>query len=64
VASFVAANRVAAEYVLACALAHEIGHDTLPDRFFDSPLPNDALAHLSRERLDALVAEYHRQRGW
>ena len=38
--------------------------DTLPDRFFDSPLPNDALAHLSRERLDALVAEYHRQRGW
>ena len=38
--------------------------DTLPERFFDSPLPNDALAHLSRERLDALVAEYHRQRGW
>jgi aldehyde:ferredoxin oxidoreductase len=38
--------------------------DTLPERFFDSPLPNDALAHLSRERLDALVAEYRRQRGW
>jgi aldehyde:ferredoxin oxidoreductase len=38
--------------------------DTLPPRFFDSPLPNDALAHLSRERLDALVAEYRRQRGW
>jgi aldehyde:ferredoxin oxidoreductase len=38
--------------------------DTLPERFFDSPLPNDPLAHLSRERLDALVAEYHRQRGW
>ena len=37
--------------------------DTLPDRFFDSPLPNDADAHLSRERLDALVAEYRRQRG-
>jgi aldehyde:ferredoxin oxidoreductase len=38
--------------------------DTLPERFFDAPLPNDALAHLSRERLDALVAEYRRQRGW
>lgn len=38
--------------------------DTLPERFFDSPLPDDALAHLSRERLDALVAEYRRQRGW
>ncbi len=38
--------------------------DTLPERFLDSPLPNDAAAHLSRERLDALVAEYHRQRGW
>ena len=38
--------------------------DTLPDRFFDAPLPNDALARLSRERLDSLVAEYHRQRGW
>ena len=36
--------------------------DTLPDRFFDAPLPNDPAAHLSRERLDALVAEYHRQR--
>jgi aldehyde:ferredoxin oxidoreductase len=38
--------------------------DTLPARFFDSALPNDAAASLSRERLDALVAEYHRQRGW
>jgi len=38
--------------------------DTLPERFFDSPLPNDARAHLSRERLDALVVEYRRQRGW
>jgi aldehyde:ferredoxin oxidoreductase len=36
--------------------------DTLPDRFLDSPLPNDAAAHLSRERLEALVAEYRRQR--
>ena len=38
--------------------------DTLPDRFLDTPLPGDAAASLSRERLDALVAEYHRQRGW
>jgi aldehyde:ferredoxin oxidoreductase len=38
--------------------------DTLPDRFLGTPLPNDPEALLSRERLDALVAEYHRQRGW
>jgi aldehyde:ferredoxin oxidoreductase len=38
--------------------------DTLPDRFLSTPLPNDPEAALSRERLDALVAEYHRQRGW
>lgn len=38
--------------------------DTLPDRLFEAPLPNDALAHLSRETLDALVTEYRRQRGW
>jgi aldehyde:ferredoxin oxidoreductase len=38
--------------------------DTLPDRFLDTPLPGDHEASLSRERLDALVAEYHRQRGW
>jgi aldehyde:ferredoxin oxidoreductase len=38
--------------------------DTLPDRFLNTPLPGDAAAALSRERLDALVAEYHRQRGW
>jgi aldehyde:ferredoxin oxidoreductase len=36
--------------------------DTLPDRFLDAPLPNDAEAMLSRERLEALVAEYRRQR--
>ena len=35
VASFVAANRVAAEYVLACALAHEIGHLLLPPNAHD-----------------------------
>jgi aldehyde:ferredoxin oxidoreductase len=38
--------------------------DTLPERFLNSPLPNDPEASLSRERLQALVAEYHRQRGW
>ena len=38
--------------------------DTLPDRFLNTPLPGDSAANLSRERLDALVAEYHRQRGW
>ena len=38
--------------------------DTLPERFLTTPLPNDPEATLSRERLDALVAEYHRQRGW
>jgi aldehyde:ferredoxin oxidoreductase len=38
--------------------------DTLPERFLSGPLPNDPDAVLSRERLDTLVAEYHRQRGW
>lgn len=38
--------------------------DTLPERFLNTPLPNDPEASLSRERLDALVGEYHRQRGW
>ena len=38
--------------------------DTLPDRFLSTPLPNDPEASLSRERLDGLVAEYQRQRGW
>jgi aldehyde:ferredoxin oxidoreductase len=38
--------------------------DTLPERFLSTPLPNDPAASLSRERLDDLVAEYHRQRGW
>jgi aldehyde:ferredoxin oxidoreductase len=41
-----------------------LAEDTLPDRFFNSPLPNDPEASLSRERLQELVAEYHRQRGW
>jgi aldehyde:ferredoxin oxidoreductase len=38
--------------------------DTLPERFLSTPLPNDPEASLTRERLDSLVAEYHRQRGW
>ena len=38
--------------------------DTLPERFLSTPLPNDPEASLSRERLQELVAEYHRQRGW
>jgi aldehyde:ferredoxin oxidoreductase len=38
--------------------------DTLPARFLDTPLPNDPAAMLTRERLQELVAEYHRQRGW
>lgn len=38
--------------------------DTLPERFLNTPLPNDPAAWLSKGRLDDLVAEYHRQRGW
>jgi aldehyde:ferredoxin oxidoreductase len=38
--------------------------DTLPDRFLDAPLSSDPKALLTRERLDDLVSEYHRQRGW
>jgi aldehyde:ferredoxin oxidoreductase len=38
--------------------------DTLPERFLNTPLPNDPEALLSRDRLRSLVAEYHRQRGW
>jgi aldehyde:ferredoxin oxidoreductase len=38
--------------------------DTLPERFLDAPLPGDPTAVLTGERLQELVAEYHRQRGW
>jgi aldehyde:ferredoxin oxidoreductase len=38
--------------------------DTLPERFLNTPLPSDPTAALSRQQLEALVAEYHRQRGW
>jgi aldehyde:ferredoxin oxidoreductase len=37
--------------------------DTLPERFLNTPLPDDGAASLSRTRLNELVAEYHRQRG-
>ena len=38
--------------------------DTLPERFLNTPLSSDPEAVLSRESLEALVTEYHRQRGW
>ena len=38
--------------------------DTLPDRFLDAALPGDAGAVLTRQRLNDLVDEYHRQRRW
>jgi aldehyde:ferredoxin oxidoreductase len=38
--------------------------DTLPARFLNTPLPGDPAAVLTSDRLQALVAEYHRQRGW
>jgi aldehyde:ferredoxin oxidoreductase len=37
--------------------------DVLPERFFDSALPDDPRAVLPRERFDALVAAYNRGRG-
>jgi aldehyde:ferredoxin oxidoreductase len=41
-----------------------LDEDTLPERFLNTPLPNDPAAAMSREQLGVLVAEYHRQRGW
>src|SRR5499427_1348070 len=38
--------------------------DTLPDRFLETALDGDEEAVLSRDRLNALVSEYRRQRGW
>jgi aldehyde:ferredoxin oxidoreductase len=38
--------------------------DTLPERFLDTPLAGDPAAAISRQQLQDLVAEYHRQRGW
>jgi aldehyde:ferredoxin oxidoreductase len=38
--------------------------DRLPERFLGEPLASDPAALLTRERLQELVVEYHRQRGW
>jgi len=38
--------------------------DTLPERFLNSPLPGDPAASLTSDRLQELVSEYYRQRGW
>ncbi|HEU4694424.1 MAG TPA: aldehyde ferredoxin oxidoreductase family protein [Vicinamibacterales bacterium] len=38
--------------------------DTLPERFLGEPLASDPGSRLTRERLEELVGEYHRQRGW
>jgi aldehyde:ferredoxin oxidoreductase len=38
--------------------------DTLPERFLSTPLPSDPSAALTHDRLQELVAEYYRQRGW
>lgn len=38
--------------------------DTLPDRMLRQPLPDDARAKLSPERLQALVEAYNLARGW
>jgi aldehyde:ferredoxin oxidoreductase len=37
--------------------------DTLPERFLSEPLANDPSAVLTREQLQSLVDEYHRQRA-
>src|SRR5262249_23645447 len=37
--------------------------DTLPERFLNAPLSNDPSAVLTSDRLQELVAEYHRQRS-
>jgi aldehyde:ferredoxin oxidoreductase len=41
-----------------------LDEDTLPARFLNTPLPSDLTAAISREQLEDLVTEYHRQRGW
>jgi aldehyde:ferredoxin oxidoreductase len=54
---------VAAKHQFNVLAGWTAAEDTLPERFLNTPLPNDPDAVLTRERLDALVAEYHRQRG-
>ena len=55
---------VAAKHQVNQLAGWTIDEDTLPERFLSTPLPNDPEAALTRERLDALVVEYHAQRGW
>lgn len=38
--------------------------DTLPARFFDTPLTDQPEVHLSREQLGAAITRYNRLRGW
>ena len=38
--------------------------DALPERILNAPLFNGPEASLRGERLDDLVVEHHRQRGW
>ncbi len=38
--------------------------DTLPDRILHQPLPDDARAQLSPDRLNSLVEAYNTARGW
>ena len=59
-----AARIVAAKREFNLAAGWTPAEDTLPERFLTTPLPDDALAMLDSARLEALVAEYHRQRGW
>lgn len=54
---------VAAKHRFNVLAGWTLAEDTLPERFLTTALPNDPDAVLTRERLDALVAEYHRQRS-
>jgi aldehyde:ferredoxin oxidoreductase len=38
--------------------------DTLPERFFATPLPDDPRAALDRGQFEKSVADYYRNRGW
>jgi len=53
---------VAAKHQFNVLAGWTLAEDTLPDRFLNTPLPNDPEALLTRERLQDLVAEYHRLR--
>lgn len=55
---------VAAKHEFNVRAGWTAAEDTLPERFLTTPPVNDPAALLSRETLEAMVAEYHRQRGW